>query len=163
MTFQPANTQAPYLSSSKVYPQEPTELLTVLTQRDIEVSSAVNIRVIGIIEPVEFLTGIQYGSFTQAQNKNFSFIKMYALPATNAGATTNILHGLTNVTNYIRIWGTCITNVVDKRSIPYADAVAVNTQISIKIVDPNIVIVNGAAAPNITSGLIFLEYLKTSF
>jgi hypothetical protein len=59
-----------------------------------------------------------------------------------------------------RTTGACITDVVDYRPIPCTSATAVDEQISVIATLANIVIVNGAAAPDITSGFIVLEYLK---
>lgn len=101
--------------------------------------------------------------FTSGVNYVFrnGYRKTFELPATAAGATTTIAHGITNVTEFTRIEGTCITDVVDYRPIPYASATTVNTQIEINIDATNINVINGTAAPNITSGIIILEYLKT--
>lgn len=162
----PVNSTNAYLPTYRYLPEDPQELLVVLNQMYTDIANAVNIRQLAQYDSVEMINGQQFFSQTATVNANeikvFAYRKCFTLPATAAGATTNIAHGLTGVFQYTHIYGTCITDVVDYRPIPYAHAAAANQQIEIKILGANIVVVNGAAAPNITSGLIILEYTKNS-
>lgn len=131
-----------------------------MTQVQVDNANAVNIREIGQYDTVELLTGQQWFTTGDGQTKRFTFRQVYVLPATAAGATTTIAHGITGQTLFTKIYGSCITNVVDYRPIPYASVSAVNKQIEINVDTTNINIINGASSPNITSGIIVLEYLK---
>ena len=77
-----------------------------------------------------------------------------------AGAALNIAHGITNFVELTALYGTCITAVVDYRPIPFVSVAAANQGIQVLLAGANITITNGAAAPNITSGIIIAEYLK---
>ncbi len=86
--------------------------------------------------------------------------KTFEIGAIAAGATLTTAHGITGLVALTTVYGACITDVVDYRPIPYASATAVNTQISVRVDATNFIIVNGAAAPGITSGSLVIEYLK---
>jgi hypothetical protein len=159
-TFLPANSKTSFVETSTVFPEDQSQLLIQLTSRDTTLAYAINIREIAQYETVELLNGQQFFTPGSAQAKRFGYRKVFLLPATVAGATTNIAHGLSGVTAYTHIYGCATTAVPDDRPIPYASATAVNQQIEVKILGTNIVVINGAAAPNITGGFIVLEYLK---
>ena len=76
------------------------------------------------------------------------------------GATLSITHNIQSLVQFTHIYGTCITAVPDFRPIPYASATLVTNQIEVKVTPTQVVIINGATAPNIASGMIVLEYLK---
>lgn len=159
-TYLPANSKTAFVATSNVYPQDVEQLTIQLTYRDTIIATALNLREIGQYETVEIVTGQQFFTTGNAQKKRFSYRKVFPLPATAAGATTLIAHGLTGVTLYTHIYGTARTDVPDDRPIPYSSAAAVNQQIEIKVGAVNISVINGAGAPNITDGLIVLEFLK---
>jgi len=160
-TFLPTNSRNAFLPTSQVFSQDPSQLLFNLTQNYIDIANAVNIREISQFETVELLNGQQFFTTGTAQTKRFGYRKTFVLPATAAGATTAVAHGIVGATVYTHIYGTCITDVVDNRPIPYASAAAANQQIEINVDAVNINVINGAAGPNITSGLIILEYLRS--
>lgn len=159
-SFSPINSKTAFVATSTVYPEDQSQLLIQLTSRDTTLATAINLREISQYETVEVLSGKQFFTSGNAQKKRFGYRKVFTLPATATGATTNIAHGLSGVTAYINIYGTATTDIPDDRPIPYASATAVNQQIEVKVLGANIVVINGAAAPNITSGFIILEYLK---
>lgn len=160
MTFNPANSIAPYLQTSVFFPDNFDEFRVKFLALYRDISNNVNIRQLGVFDLEEFLTGEKWFTSGDPQKKRQTFRTVYSIGAIAAGATLNTVHGLTGVTAFTHIYGTAITAVPDNRPIPYASATAVNQQIEIKVDGTNITIINGAGAPNITSAIVVLEYLK---
>lgn len=159
-TFSPANSNAVFLPTTIQYPKNPDELISRLNKAYEDTATRLNIKQIGVFDLQEFLTGEQWFTAGNPQVKRQTFRITFDLGAIAAGATLTTAHGLTGITAFTHIYGTCITDVVDYRPIPYASVTAVNQQIELKITATNIIIINGAAAPNITSAIVVLEYLK---
>jgi hypothetical protein len=134
-------------------------LRQVLDQSYVNMAYAINYRDIGTYDTVEVVNGQQFFGSTQ-QRKRFAFRKVFSIGSIATGATSNTAHGITGQTLFTRIYGTCITDVVDYRPLPYPTPAALNQQISLTVTSTNIVIVNGAGSPNITSAIVVLEYLK---
>lgn len=163
MTFNPINSLGPFISTSTFFPDDFDEFRAKFLELYRDLANAVNTREVGIYDLTEFLTGENWFTSGNPQVKRKTFRQVYELPATNAGATTLIAHGITGVnttTTFTHIYGACVTDFPDNRPIPYASVTAVNQQIEIRIGATNIRVINGAAAPNITSGYVVLEYLK---
>lgn len=163
MTFNPVNSLGSFIPTSTFFPEDFESFRTKFLELYRDLSNTVNVREIGIYDLEEFLTGENWFTAGNPQKKRKTFRSVYILPATAAGATTNIAHGISAVnttTTFTAIYGTCVTDVIDNRPIPYASVTAVNQQIEINVDATNINVINGAGAPNITSGLIVVEYLK---
>lgn len=160
MTFSPTSTRSPFLPTYQYQSEDSAQFLITATQTYSDIANAVNIRQIGTYSTMESLTGQQFTNATTSTRTIYSFRTIYYFGAIAPGATLNIAHGITNVTLYTHIYGTIITNVIDFRPLPYTDEALVTNQVSIKVLGPNIVIINGATAPAITSGIAILEYLK---
>lgn len=163
MTFNPNNSLGPFIQTSLYFPEHFPELRVKLIEYFQSVATNINIRQIGVFDLQEFVNGQQWFTSGNPQLKRFGFRQVYELPATAAGATTVIPHNITGVnttTTFTHIYGTCVTDVVDNRPIPYASATTVTDQIEINVDATNINVINGASAPGITSGYIILEYLK---
>lgn len=160
MTFNPANSLGPFLPSSLFFPEEFEEFRVDFLQAYRNIANCVNTRDVGVFDLEEFLTGQRWFTSGDAQRKRSTFRIAYSIGAIAAGATLNIPHGLTNITAITKRSGEAITDVVDYRPIPYASATLVTDQIEIRLNTTNIVIINGATAPNITSAIVVLEYLK---
>jgi len=139
----------------------PEELERVLTQSYIDLAQAANFKEVGTYETTEIVTGQQFFNTAAPQNKRFTYRRCYVVGAIAAGATLLIPHGIAGIIMFTRMYGTCITNVVDYRPIPMVSATTLTDQVSLRVVGANIEIVNGATAPNITSGVIVLEYIRT--
>jgi hypothetical protein len=159
MTFKPPNTIAPFMQTSIWFPNDFEEFRVKFIEVFQSLANNINIRDISIYDLNEFISGQQWFS-TNPQIKRQTFRKVFNLGAIATGATLTTAHGIGTFTEMTFINGTCITDVVDYRPIPYASATAVNQQIEIKVDAVNIVIINGAASPNITSAIVVLEYLK---
>jgi hypothetical protein len=160
MTFSPNNSIAPFLQTSVFFPDDFDEFRVKFLELYRSISNNVNVRQIGVFDLQEFLTGEQWFTTGNPQVKRQTFRIAFEIGAIAAGATSTTAHGLTNVTAYTHIYGTAITDVIDYRPIPYASATVVTNQIEIKVDATNITIINGATAPNITSAIVVLEYLK---
>lgn len=160
MTFQPANSNAVYLPTTTNYPSDLQELIIRLNSTYVDIATRLNTKEIGIYNLSEFLTAQQWFTAGNPQQFRDAYRTVYSIGTIAAGATSTTAHGLTNVTAFTHIYGTCITATVDYRPIPYSSATATNAQIELKVDATNITIINGAGAPQITSALVVLEYLK---
>lgn len=163
MSFAPTNSLSPFLPTTQVFPEDESQRLIVLTTNYTEIAHGINQREIGTYETVEQLNGQQFFNTTSPEKKRFAYRKVFSIGAIAAGATSVTAHGITGVnstTVFTHIYGTAVTNVIDNRPIPYADATAVTEQIEINVNTTNITIINGAVAPPITSAIVILEYLK---
>ena len=160
MTSAPINSLAAYLPTSRVFRvEDDRELVYVLNSSYTDIANSVNVREIALYDQLEGLTGQQFFS-ADPMVKRQTYRTVYSIGAIAAGATLNTAHGLVGVTAFTRIYGTCVTDVVDYRPIPYVSVAATNQQVQIRVLGANIEIINGAAAANITSGIVVLEYLK---
>lgn len=160
MTFNPSSSIAPFLTPSTYFPEDFEEFRVKFLEIYRNIANTTNVREISIYDLNEFLTGQQWYTAGNPQIKRQTFRKAFNLGAVAAGTKLNTLHGLTGFTAFTAIYGTCVTDVVDYRPIPYASATAVDEQIEINVDATTLVISNGAAAPNITSAIVVLEYLK---
>ena len=151
---------APYQSTSVVLPEDYSQLLvrsnTYFTQQNI----ALNQREIAFYQLTETITGQTWPAQQGATVFTTTFRKIFNIGAIAQGATSTIPHGITTLFAFTKIFGTIKTDVPDERPLPFVAEAVVTEQVSVKIVGANIVIVSGATAANITSGILILEYLK---
>ena len=163
MTFNPTNSLGPFISTSTFFPDDFDEFRAKFLELYRDLSNAVNTREVGVYDLVEFLTGENWFTTGNPQVKRKTYRKVFELPATAAGATTLIPHGITGVnttTTFTHIYGACVTAAPDNRPIPFASATLVTDQIQVLVTAANVAVTNGATAPNITQGIIVAEYLK---
>lgn len=147
-----------FLNTSEVFPKEGEEFLVKLTGVYTKIANIVNIKDIGLYDTVEMLNGQQFFHPSDAQKKRSAYRKVFRFGAVGTGATSTIAHGITNVTMFTRIYGTCVT-AVDYRPIPYVDTTVVTNQIGLRVVGSDILVINGAGSAAIVSGIVVLEYL----
>lgn len=133
-------------------------------QRDLinaftKTSIAVNNRSIGTYDLIEVQTGNKY--FPSAANgvRRDIYRTVYSIGTVAAGATSTTAHGISNLTFVSNCYGVATTAVPDWRQMPYASVTA-NANIELRVDATNITIINGAAAPNITSAIVILEYFR---
>lgn len=153
--------QKPYLVTSQKFPtDDPSVLQPTLTKSYNEIAQAVNLRTIGIFEQLQIVTGERWfaSSATNANLKRQTYRQVYTFGTIAAGTSLSIAHNITGITQFTRIYGTCITDQSDYRPIPYASVTA-NSNIELRVTSTQIIISNGAGGPNIVSGIIVLEYL----
>lgn len=159
MTFNPANSQAVFIPTSRNFNVEDDELPVILSQYYREIAYAVNIKEIASYDTVELLNGQQYFDPNNAQKKRYVYRTVFNVGAVAAGATLTTNHSISAITSFTRIYGTCVTAIPDFRPMPYASVTA-NANIELRASNTQFVIINGAASPNITSAFVILEYLK---
>lgn len=149
-----------YVATMRNYELEEDQLRLVLSRDYTSMAYAVNNKTNGIFETVETQDGEQFfGSSDNQQKKRYVFRMCFSVPAIAKNTSGVITHGIAGLTQFTRIYGTCITDAPDFRPIPHA-SVTVNANIEVIISSTTITINNGAASPNITSGIVVLEYLK---
>lgn len=156
------NTRPSFVVTAETLPQDPGQLLVKLTSMHTDVANAINTREISIYQEGQAIpTGQQFSVPGSNQQKKTTLRQTYYFGAILAGATLTLAHGITGLVQLTHTYGTCVTALVDYRPIPYSSTVALNQQISLRVTATDIEIINGAGAPNITSGIVVLEYLLT--
>lgn len=146
------------------FSREPDQFLIQITKVYNDFATFINNRQTGTFNLSETVAGQFFFnpvvSNTAPANPRPAYRKVFSIGAINAGATSVTAHGISNITSFTFINGVAIVSGPIFRPIPYASVTAVNQQIEINVDSTNINISNGAAAPNITSAIIVLEYLK---
>lgn len=150
-----------FLITAETFPKDMGQLLIKMTSLHTDIANAVNVREIAIYQDGQaVLTGQQFSVPGSSQQRNQVFRSTYYFGAIAAGATLSFAHNIIGLVQLTHAYGTCVT-AIDFRPIPYSSTVALNQQISLRVTATNIEIINGAGSPNITSGIIVLEYLLT--
>ena len=151
---------APYLRTSREFPQEDAHQLSVeINKSYIDIASVVNLRTIGIFPTNN--PAITGESFYLTPQRQQTLRQVFPFGPISAGASLNIPININGLTQFSRIYGTCITSLPDYRPLPYA-SVAANSNLDLRVTSSNIVITVGSASPNITSGLIIIEWLSAA-
>ncbi len=158
---------APYLRTSREFPEDPKKLTLQISKSYIEIANAVNNRTISIF-PIS--NSIPTGEtwyinsttdlITNNNQRQQTVRQVYIFSTISPGATLSIPHYITNFVTFSKIYGTCITNQPDYRPIPYA-SVVVNANIDLRVDSTNIYISVGSGCPQINSGIIILELLTS--
>ncbi len=162
MTFAPQSSLTPFIPIFQEFPvQNVEEMKRVLTKMYTDVSQGVNLRESGAYELTELMTGQRFFTSNNNQTKRFVYRKVIDTGAIAAGVTANIAHGIAPLAYCVNIYGVVQTVTPDWRPVPYI-GVAANDYISVRVTAANVVIANGAGAPNIVNGAIILEYLKNN-
>lgn len=151
--------QIAFIRTSREFPTDLHQLAQEVNKCYVDIAQALNTRTVGFY-PINTpaLTGNNY--FLNNNQSYLSFRQLFQFGAIAAGATLNIDYGNISFTQFVAIYGTCITDQPDMRPIPYASVVAnANIDIRIDTAAGNIVIAVGAASPNIISGLVIIEWI----
>jgi len=169
MTTSSLSIQVPYLPTTQSFPTDPKELQNTLSKRDTDIVQAINTRTIGIYNTVQVATGNKYytnqnTSVAMPLQYRQSFRQLFSFGAIAAGASLDITHGISGITQFVSIYGSCITDAsvitnAKYEPIPFVSTVNIDQQVSIYINDTIITITNGSGNNNILSGTITLEYL----
>src|SRR5580692_4887231 len=118
--------QAPYLRTSRNFPEEAQPLSVELNRSYVDIASKVNDRVIGIFPTTRpAVTGESW--FYNANERQQTIRQIYTFTA--AG---NIAHGINTATiaGFTRIFGT-FTDGTNFYPLPYVDVVAANNQVNV--------------------------------
>ncbi len=155
----------PYLRNQRQFPND--DLRDLSNQMDhayIDIAQKVNMRTIGLFASgFQIVTGERW--YLQGQSQVQQTIRqVYPFGAVAAGTELDIPTGITNLVQFSRIYGTCITDVPDYRPLPYADQGAATNNINILVGTvagiQQIRILPGATGANIVSGIIILEWIS---
>lgn len=153
MTYAPSNSESPYLPISYDFNNEPEVLPSQLNSTYSSIALRLNNREISLYDQQETLTGQKWTNPLNLQVPNQTFRKVF--PFTAAGSTAHNISSLTQVLG----WGG-FTDGTNFYGAIHGSNVAIAGQVSFYVTPTNIVILSGAGAPSITSGIIVLEYLK---
>lgn len=150
--------QSPYLREQRAFPTD--DLKQLSSQVDhayIDVASKVNSRIIGLYSNnFSIITGEKW-YFSGSSTSQQSLRQFY-----NFTATGNIPHGLNWASVSLispRSYGT-FTDGTNWNGAIYASSVSIAGQVSFYVTPTNIVVLSGAGAPAIISGIINLEYIS---
>lgn len=150
---------ASFLSTSENFSEDRSQFLIQLTNLYSTMATAINSKEIGQFYTTQQLTGQQFPTVPVSQRYRPSYRKIFFIGAVAAGATLNTAHGITGITLPTHLYGAVITATPDYRPVPYASVTAANAGIELRADNTNVILINGAAAPNITSGVLVFEYL----
>lgn len=160
MTYSPINSQTAFLNTSIVFSDDESQRIYELTKLVTDLANYINIREISQFVTLEVLNGQQFTDPANTSLNKFVYRQLYYIGQVNAGATLNVAHGINTIVQFTHIYGTVVTAIPDYRPIPRVSTVNVNQQISLDVGPVNFTIINGSAAPQITRGIVVLEYLK---
>lgn len=151
MTYQPV--KQPYIQTSKSFPLEPEELQAVLTKAYTEIALAMNARVIGIFDRFQATTGERWFNDVETNERRQGYRRIY----TGTGTPANFDHGVSGITEVIRIFGSATTST-GWIPLPYVHPTAAN-QIGVEVSPTQVIFNVGGTAPAITDWFVDLEYL----
>lgn len=152
MTYAPSNSESPFLSNTQRFNEE-EQLPDQLSRMYSNIAYRLNDREIGIYDLVERTTGQKWTDPSNLQVRKETFRKVFSFSAT--GSIAHNISSLTQVTGYGQY-----TNGTNFFGVLHSSSVAIAGQVSFYVTPTNLVIISGAGAPAITSGIIVLEYLK---
>lgn len=155
MTF----SKAPFLVTSRQFPDKGEELTEVLDEVYFDISQAVNSREISIYERTQTQNGQRWFNDNEPAKRRQGFRKVFSFDSIVAGASATLPHGISETFTITSLYGTCSTSLPDQRPIPYVSTTAVTRNISIRINTTDILIFVGSTSPNVTSGLCIVDYL----
>jgi hypothetical protein len=147
--------QVPFLRTSRNFPLEAQPLAVEVNRSYVDVANAVNVRTIGIFSTNRpALTGETW--FVIDNQRQQTFRQVY-----NFTAAGNIAHGISfqNITAFTKPSGS-FTDGTNWYGCIFGSNVAIAGQVSFYITPTNIVVLSGAGAPAIVSGLIVLEWMS---
>ncbi|HEX5553454.1 MAG TPA: hypothetical protein VFX43_09420 [Chitinophagaceae bacterium] len=162
-------TSVPLLQNHRQFPMDSVNLRETLNKMYLDVATTVNLREIAVYDVFLALNGQQwFSSSTDIANRSGLSSsprrqgqrQVFTFDTINAGATKTIIHGISGITLVTRLYGNVITANPDFRPLPFSDITNVTNQISIYNDATNIYVINGATAPQITSGFVVLEFLQ---
>ncbi len=154
---------APFLRTSRNFPNDANKLSDELDKAYIDTAIAVNNRTIGLYPSVRpIITGDSYFIFRDQRQQ--SLRKVYHFGAIAPGTELDIPIGFDHFDQFVKIYGTVVTNAPDYRPLPYVDPITPTTGMTILVGTIGgvlvIRIVLGATAPAVVRGLAILEWLS---
>ncbi len=160
----PANSQSAYLQPEFDLSDNDAQMKDLISQRERITATCLNIREIAQYEQNELLNGQQWYFPNNSIKKRIGYRKVYPFDAITAGTTLIIATNISSSGNlfFTKIGGTAMLTSGDFIPIPYSSTTANgNVELFISSASPaQIQIILGAAASDIKSGMIVLDYLK---
>ncbi len=147
--------QVAYLSTSRLFPQDPGQLVVELTKSYIDIATAVNNRIIAIFPTIRpALSGEEW--FIANNLKQQGFRQVYTFTTTTA-----INHGINfkDVSRFTINFGE-FTDGTNWYGLISGSNVAIAGQISFYLTPTQIVFLLGAGAPALTLGNIVLQWIS---
>ena len=149
----PNSNQVSFLRTSRTFPEDPQALSVEIDRMYLDVSQAVNSRVIGLFaNNKQTVTG---ESFFLGSGRQQTLRQVFIFTS-----TSGITHGI-NVTNpnqFTKCFGS-YTDGTNSFGLIFGTSVAIAGQISFYITATQIVFSLGAGAPTLNNGRIILEWL----
>jgi hypothetical protein len=169
MTTGGSTIQAPYLVTSRTYPEDDSQLRAVLTKSYIEIAQCVNKRTIGIYNKFQIVTGNQYFSdanFNIQDPIQFrqSYRQVYELAALPNTGTATIPTNITNIASatWVNIYGTVQSTTFATALTPWNMTMGEDAPyLRINLTTGNIEIITTTANWVTYSAIVVLEYLLT--
>src|SRR5260221_8917309 len=112
-TFEPV-TGNTYVNQYTNYELYESELKTLLTRRDTQISTALNFKTNGIFETIELQNGEQFFTTNNTTPKRFVFRQVFVIPTSSlpiaaGGPPVVVPHGINGVTLFTKIYGIAVT------------------------------------------------------
>lgn len=148
--------QVAYLRTSREFPEDLRIMAIELTKAYIDIANVVNSRVIGTFSTNR--PAINGKSFFITNARHQGLRQVYTFSSTG-----NIAHGLNNTYSAIPYFTQSYGSFTDGTNwygAIYGSNVAIAGQVSFYVTPTNIVVLAGAGAPTITSGIIVLEWIS---
>jgi hypothetical protein len=149
--------QSPYLIASRLFPEDTKQLSEELNKSYLDSANAINTRTIGIFaKGNSVITGQTW--FLQGGNQKQQVLRqVYTFTA--AG---NIPHDLQTsaISSFTPMCAGEFTDGTNWYGAMFGSNVAIAGQVSFYVTPTNIVVLSGAGAPSIVSGIIVLEWIS---
>jgi len=159
MTYQPQNTQSPFLNTN-IYLSDDDEANDIyLTQLFRDFVTKINLREIGTYERQELLTGQQWYNNASFSNKRTTFRTVIEFPSLVAAGTTSVAHNLGDISQFTftKILGTA-RNAAGTLHVALPQGGP--DDVMVTITANNVNIICATATYNTFSAQVILEYLK---
>lgn len=143
----------PFLTQSRLFPEDSEELREELNKAYIETSTAVNARTIGIYDTFQSATGNKWFNDGDPNNPREGYHKGILFDNVIApGGSDSVAHNIDDLASVVKFNGSCQTTVPDWR--PFG------VDIQISVTDTDVIIALSATASfSINSAVVFPEYV----
>jgi hypothetical protein len=151
--------QTAFLRTAKEFPEDTHQLSFEVNRTYVDIANAVNNRTIGIYPTNR--PAVTGNSYFQTTTRKQTFRQIYVVTPANITAGF-INHNITNVFagQFINCFGS-YTDDINTFGLFFASSVAIAGQTTFYVTSTQIILLVGAGAPVLTSGLIVLEWLTS--
>lgn len=147
---------SPFVPTYRQFPtDDPHNLEKQLVNQASQFGIAINQRIIGSFDTVQIPTGERWFA---AQNTKLRDGQRKVFQVSDTVLTVN--HGITNISQVTRLYGTFQDAGGNWWPLPYVDVVAANNQINVRVTATQVIVTKGGGAPPaINSGIVVVEWL----